>query len=205
MRPDARAHHVEHGALGKPQIVELAVGDRVAGPLEREEEDGVLRCRARCGAGAGAEIGEHAQLPPALLAVEAAHLGVGDDEDEQARAQAAPAAVQAEHERDHARADVLGAAPGSDLLLGIIRYFFEQQRPVAQLCHGALALAAAGVLGGRRTAAYPALAPDVKAAGAEFVDAEAVVDGVMVSARAWPDHPAWMREFVRLLRAKAPA
>lgn len=32
----------------------------------------------------------------------------------------------------------------------------------------------------------------------------AVVDGVMVSARAWPDHPAWMREFVEILRAKAP-
>ena len=57
---------------------------------------------------------------------------------------------------------------------------------------------------GRRTAAYPALAPDVETAGAEFVDAEAVVDGHMVSARAWPDHPAWMREFVSLLREKAP-
>jgi len=83
----------------------------------------------------------------------------------------------------------------------IIRHFFERAKPVAQLCHAALALAAAGVLRGRRTAAYPALAPDVRAAGAEFVDAEAVVDGVMVSARAWPDHPAWMREFVRVLRA----
>src|SRR5207248_4604926 len=38
--------------------------------------------------------------------------------------------------------------------------------------------------------------------GAEFVDAEAVVDGVMVSARAWPDHPAWMREFVRVLKQR---
>ena len=83
----------------------------------------------------------------------------------------------------------------------IIRHFFERAKPVAQLCHAALALAAAGVLRGRRTAAYAALAPDVRAAGAEFVDAEAVVDGVMVSARAWPDHPAWTREFVRVLRA----
>jgi len=57
----------------------------------------------------------------------------------------------------------------------IIRHFFERAKPVAQLCHAALALAAAGVLRGRRTAAYPALAPDVRAAGAEFVDAEAVV------------------------------
>jgi protease I len=82
---------------------------------------------------------------------------------------------------------------------------FEQQKPVAQLCHAGLVLAACGVLKGRRTAAYPALEPDIKAAGAEFVNAEAVVDGAMVSARAWPDQPAWMREFIRLLKQKAPA
>jgi protease I len=87
---------------------------------------------------------------------------------------------------------------------GIIRHFFDVQKPVAQLCHAPLALATAGVLKGRRTAAYPALESDVRAAGAEFVNSEAVVDGVMVSARAWPDHPAWMREFVKLLREKAP-
>jgi protease I len=87
----------------------------------------------------------------------------------------------------------------------IVRQFFSDDKPVAQLCHAPLALAAAGVLEGRRTAAYPALEPDVVAAGAEFVDGEAVVDGVMVSARAWPDHPAWMREFVRMLREHAPA
>jgi len=87
----------------------------------------------------------------------------------------------------------------------IVRHFFDRDKPVAQLCHAPLVLAAAGVLKGRRTAAYPALEPDVKAAGAQFVDAEAVVDGVMVSGRAWPDHPAWMREFVRILKQKAPA
>jgi protease I len=87
----------------------------------------------------------------------------------------------------------------------IVRQFFADDKPVAQLCHAPLALAAAGVLEGRRTAAYPALEPDVVAAGAEYVDGAAVVDGVMVSARAWPDHPAWMREFVRLLREHAPA
>jgi protease I len=86
----------------------------------------------------------------------------------------------------------------------IVRHFFEQQKPVAQLCHAGLVLAAAGVLKGRRTAAYPELEPDIKAAGAEFVNSEAVVDGMMVSARAWPDHPAWMREFIRVLKQKAP-
>jgi protease I len=87
----------------------------------------------------------------------------------------------------------------------IVKHFFEDDRPVAHLCHGGLALSTAGVLGGRRTAAYPALEPDVVAAGAEFVDGGGVVDGNMVSARAWPDHPSWMREFVRMLRTHAPA
>ena len=87
----------------------------------------------------------------------------------------------------------------------IIRGFFEKNKPVAQLCHAPLILAAAGVLRGKRTAAYPALEPDIRAAGAEFVNSEAVVDGAMVSARAWPDHPAWMRAFIALLKKAAPA
>ncbi|WP_327673598.1 DJ-1/PfpI family protein [Kitasatospora sp. NBC_00458] len=86
----------------------------------------------------------------------------------------------------------------------IVRHFFEGEKPVAQICHGPLITAAAGVLAGRTSAAYPALEPDVKAAGAAYVDGEAVVDGVVVSARAWPDHPAWLRAFIEVLRVKAP-
>src|SRR4029077_9342323 len=52
----------------------------------------------------------------------------------------------------------------------IIQHFFEQEKPVAQLCHAALALLAAGVLQGRRTAAYPALDPDIHGAHAQFVN-----------------------------------
>ena len=87
----------------------------------------------------------------------------------------------------------------------IVQHFMSADLPVAQLCHAAQVLAAAGTLSGRRTAAYPALEPDVVAAGAEFVDGGGVVDGQMVSARAWPDHPSWMREFIKILRSKAPA
>jgi protease I len=86
----------------------------------------------------------------------------------------------------------------------IVKHFFGDEKPVAQLCHAPLALASAGVLEGRRTAAYPALQPDVEAVGAEYVDGAGVVDGAMVSARAWSDHPQWMREFVRLLKERAP-
>lgn len=50
----------------------------------------------------------------------------------------------------------------------IVRHFMTTDRPVAQFCHAPQVLAAAGTLTGRRTAAYPALAPDVAAAGAEL-------------------------------------
>ncbi len=86
----------------------------------------------------------------------------------------------------------------------IVRFFFDHSAPIAQICHAPLALAAAGVLQGRTISGYPALAPDISAAGATFVDGAAVVDGNMVSARAWPDHPEWMRAFITLLKEHAP-
>ncbi|WP_167471593.1 DJ-1/PfpI family protein [Nocardia arthritidis] len=82
----------------------------------------------------------------------------------------------------------------------LVRHFASERKPIAALCHGPLILAAAGVLMGRSCSAYPALAPDIEAAGAKFVDSEAHVEDNIVTGRAWPDHPAWMREFLRLLR-----
>lgn len=89
-------------------------------------------------------------------------------------------------------------------LLKVLKSFFDADKPVAQICHGPLITAAIGALSGRRVTAYPALEVDMQSAGADFQDSEAVVDGVVVSARAWPDHPAWMREFIKILREKAP-
>jgi protease I len=82
----------------------------------------------------------------------------------------------------------------------IVQHFYGANKPVAQLCHGPLIPAAAGLLKGHRTAAYNALEPDITMAGATFVDGEAVVDGQIISGRAWPDHPAYMREFMKVLR-----
>src|SRR5258708_12064831 len=81
----------------------------------------------------------------------------------------------------------------------IVRHFFEHGKPAAQLCHAGLVLAAAGVLKGRPTAAYPPLEPDIKAAGAEFVHEEAGVDRVMVSTRCCPVQHSCMLEFLRFV------
>jgi protease I len=81
----------------------------------------------------------------------------------------------------------------------IVRAFFERDAPVAALCHGPLLLAAAGVLVGRTTSAYPQLAIDVETAGGTFQDGGDVVDGNLVSGRAWPDNGPWMKAFLAVL------
>ena len=89
-------------------------------------------------------------------------------------------------------------------VLEIVRHFAEQDKPIATLCHGLQVLAAAGVLKGRRCTAYPAYGPEVTVAGGEYIEVpvdEAVVDGRLVTAPAWPAHPAWLREFQKILEA----
>jgi protease I len=83
----------------------------------------------------------------------------------------------------------------------IVQHFFEKNAPVAATCHGPLLLAAAGVLGGRTSSAYPELAVDVTTAGGVFEDGGAVVDGNLVTARAWPDNGTWMKAFLEVLQA----
>jgi protease I len=92
-------------------------------------------------------------------------------------------------------------------VLGIVRYFMSAKKPVAAVCHGAQLLAAAGVLQGRECSAYPACGPEVVASGGTFVEKdwpEAHVDGNLVTAPAWPAHPAWLGAFLKLLRVAAP-
>jgi protease I len=90
-------------------------------------------------------------------------------------------------------------------VLEITRHFFEKNKPVAAICHGPQILAAAGVLKGRKSTAYPAVGPDVTNGGAEYVSipvTDAITEGNLVSAPAWPAHPAWMSQFMKLMGAK---
>ena len=87
-------------------------------------------------------------------------------------------------------------------VLDITRYFMEQNKPVAAICHGVQILTAADVLRGRTATAYPAVGPEVTAVGGTFVDKAAdasVVDGNLVTAPAWPGNTAILRDFIKLL------
>jgi protease I len=90
----------------------------------------------------------------------------------------------------------------NEQVLGIVRHFTTTRKPIAAICHGAQMLAAAGVLKGVACSAYPAVGPEVKAAGGRFVDLpvdQAQVDGTLVTAPAWPAHPQWLAKFLQVL------
>jgi len=90
-------------------------------------------------------------------------------------------------------------------VIELVKAFDEAGKPIAAICHGPLVLAGAGVLKGKKVTSYPAVAPDMVNAGAEWVDVglfDALVDGNLVTAQAWPAHPAFLRKFIELLGAK---
>ncbi|MBA4066094.1 MAG: peptidase [Isosphaera sp.] len=86
-------------------------------------------------------------------------------------------------------------------LLRITRALFAANKPVASVCHGIEIVAAADVIRGREVATVAKCKLDCEFSGGAYVDREVVVSGNLVTARTWHDNAAWMREYLRLLRA----
>jgi protease I len=87
-------------------------------------------------------------------------------------------------------------------VVAAVRHFFDTQKPVAAICHGAQLLAGAGVLKDRTCSAYPACRAEVELAGGHYADIavdKAHTDGNLVSAPAWPAHPDWIAQFLHVL------
>lgn len=90
-------------------------------------------------------------------------------------------------------------------VLEIVKYFDKENKPIAAICHGPQVLTAAGVLKGRECAGYPAVAPDIEAAGGKYINLDmdkAHVEGNLVTAPAWPAHPDWLAKFLKVLGAE---
>ncbi|GAN85714.1 DJ-1/PfpI family protein [Komagataeibacter intermedius] len=88
-------------------------------------------------------------------------------------------------------------------VIELVRAFAD--RPIAAICHAGQLLAAARIISGRTVSAYPACRPDVELAGGIYADIAldaAVTDGRLVTAPAWPAHPAWLAQFIAVLGAK---
>ncbi|VVE25618.1 glutamine amidotransferase [Pandoraea communis] len=93
----------------------------------------------------------------------------------------------------------------NDEVIATVKHFAANDKPIAAICHGAQLLAAAGVIEGRECSAYPACAPEVRLAGGKYMEIaidEAHTDGKLVTAPAWPAHPAWIAQFLAVLGTK---
>jgi protease I len=90
-------------------------------------------------------------------------------------------------------------------LIRVTRWFFEHNRPVASVCHGIEILATANVIRGKQVATVAKCRFDAEVCGATYVNEEVVISGNLVTARTWHDNHAWMREYMKLLRASVAA
>lgn len=87
-------------------------------------------------------------------------------------------------------------------VLEIVRHFATADKPIAAICHAAQLLAAAGALDGKSCSCYPAVAPEVSRAGGTYMEIpmdRAYTYGKLVTAPAWPAHPAWLAQFLEVL------
>lgn len=90
-------------------------------------------------------------------------------------------------------------------VIDIVKQFAAAGKPIAAVCHGIQILTAADVVRGKTLTAYPAVAPEVTMAGGTYSSVnidEAVTDGNLVTAPAWPAHPQWIAAFLKVLGTK---
>lgn len=87
------------------------------------------------------------------------------------------------------------------LAIGFVKAFFDAGKPVASICHGPWILIEAGVVPGRTITSTTRISTDLKNAGANWVDAEVVVDGNLVSSRSPRDLPAFNDAVVAAIAA----
>jgi deglycase len=80
----------------------------------------------------------------------------------------------------------------------LVRALDDAGKPVGFICHAGWVPVSAGIAAGRRVTSYPTIADDLRNAGAEWEDAEVVVDGNLVSSRRPDDLPAFMRALIRV-------
>jgi protease I len=76
--------------------------------------------------------------------------------------------------------------------IAFIKAFFDEDKPVAAICHAPWTLIEADVVRGRRLTSWPSLHTDLTNAGATWVDEEVVVDGNLVTSRKPDDLPAFI-------------
>lgn len=93
-----------------------------------------------------------------------------------------------------------------DGVKALVREMDERGKPIGFICHAGWVPISAGIVEGRRVTSVPAIADDLRNAGAQWEDAEVVVDANFVTSRRPPDLPAFMRALIGVaVGAEEPA
>ncbi|HBS63092.1 MULTISPECIES: type 1 glutamine amidotransferase domain-containing protein [Stenotrophomonas] len=85
--------------------------------------------------------------------------------------------------------------------VAFIKAFGAAGKPVAAICHGPWLLIESGLASGHRLTSWPSLKTDLGNAGAEWTDAEVVVDGHVITSRKPGDIPAFADAVAKALAA----
>jgi protease I len=84
-------------------------------------------------------------------------------------------------------------------MVGLVRDAAHQGKIVAAICHAGWMLVSAGILKGRKATSFFSIKDDLVAAGADWQDAEVVLDGNLITSRNPNDLPAFCRAIVAAL------
>jgi protease I len=85
--------------------------------------------------------------------------------------------------------------------VAFVRAFFDQEKPVAAICHGPWTIVEAGAARGRTMTSFPSVRTDIENAGGTWVDEELQVDGNLATSRNPDDLPAFCRQLVEMVAA----
>jgi protease I len=87
----------------------------------------------------------------------------------------------------------------SKTALAVVKEMVRGRKPVAAICHGPQVLISAGALAGKKATCFESIRDDVMNAGADYVDADVIVDGGVITSRTPADLPAFCRAIIAAL------
>lgn len=84
--------------------------------------------------------------------------------------------------------------------IAFIRDFYAEDKPIAAICHAPWVLIDAGIAESKNLTSWPDIQDDMRAAGAEWVDQEVVIDEKLITSRKPDDIPAFNDALMKALR-----
>ena len=83
-------------------------------------------------------------------------------------------------------------------VLEFVKAMYEKGKVVGAICHGPWVCISAGIVKGKKATSYIGMADDLRNAGAEYVEADVVVDGNLVTSPHYKNNGDFMKAVLEL-------